>query len=217
LATQLPEGEMQADVKTVVEEKSFDPISLRFLFHKLKSKKIIFLFDEFETVLQSPNFPKSFYGHLRYLTQNCSVALITATRRELVYHCLDDETKTSPFFNVFDNLVVRPFEASECRELVATYLKASKTSFTDLEITKMIELSGGYAAFFQIACFFLFYAYQNDAIKDNEIERWAYVEDNFRLQANPHFAYFWNRSEEEDKILLLRFLERVLVSLAVRV
>jgi hypothetical protein len=185
-----------------VEKQNFDNISLRFLFDKLKSLKIIFLFDEFETVLQNPKFPKSFYGHLRYLTQNCPVALITVTRRELVYHCIDDETKTSPFFNVFDNLVIKPFGESECRELVQTYLQGSEISFTESEVNRMIELSGGYAAFFQIACFFLFYAYQTDMLEDDEAERWTYVEETFRSQVNPHFAYFWERSEEEEKILL---------------
>lgn len=202
LIEKVQEKNLQTSIKTVLEAKSFDNISLRRLFEKLRSKNLIFLFDEFETILQNLNLTKPFYGHLRYLTQNCPVVFITATSRELVYHCIDDDTKTSPFFNIFDNLVVKPFEDKECRDLVQTYLQESGISFTESEIVKLIELSGGYAAFFQVACFFLFYAYQDNSIEDNETERWAYVEENFRLQINPHFAYFWNKSEEEEKILL---------------
>ena len=202
LAEKIPEKDLQASINTFIEAKNFDNISLRHIFEKLKSKNLIFLFDEFETILQHQNFTKSFYGLLRYLNQNCPVAFITATRRELVYHLMDDDTKFSPFFNIFDNLVVKPFQKQECRDLVINYLQDSDVSFTELEITKMIELSGGYAAFFQVACFLLFYAYQNNAIKDNETERWSYVDESFRSQLNPHFAYFWNKSEEEERILL---------------
>ncbi|MCP4349278.1 MAG: hypothetical protein GY795_27675 [Desulfobacterales bacterium] len=190
------------DIKRIVETRNFDNISLRRLFARLEEYKIIFLFDEFETILENQNFSKSFYGHLRYLTQNCPVALITVTRRELVYHCLDDETKSSPFFNIFHNLVIKPFNKSECKKLVEVYTEDSEVSFTESEITKLIDLSGGYAAFFQFACSFLFYAYQNEAIKDDEIKRLSDVEEKFRIQANPQFAYYWNKSEEEEKIVL---------------
>lgn len=200
LSNKFLKEDQQAKIKTTIEKKLFDNISLRRLFETLTSKRIIFLFDEFETILQNPAFTKSFYGHLRYLSQNCPVAFITATRRELVYHCLDDDTKTSPFFNVFDNLVVKPFSETECRDLISTYLDNSGLYFSESETAKLIELSGGYAAFFQVACFALFSAYQNSAIKENE--RWSYVEENFRLHSNSHFSYFWNKSEEEEKILL---------------
>jgi hypothetical protein len=193
---------LKNEIKAIIEHEAFENTSLRDLFEKLESVKIIFFIDEFETILQNPRFPKSFYGHLRYLTQNCPVAFITASRRELVYHCIDNDTKSSPFFNVFENLLIKPFDDSECRELVKKYLKGMDVSFTDGELDKMIELSGGYAAFFQIACHFMFYAYQTDEIKDNENERLDYVEDHFRIQVKPHFVYFWNKSEEEERILL---------------
>jgi hypothetical protein len=138
----------------------------------------------------------------RFLTQNCSVSFVTATQRELVYHCLDDDTKTSLFFNIFDNLVVKPLDKSECETLVQSYLDGLEVSFTESEIARLIDLSGGYAAFFQYACSFLYYAYQNDAINDDEFKRFANVEAQFRLQATPQFSYFWHKSEEEEKIVL---------------
>jgi hypothetical protein len=201
LSGKLPD-EYSAEVNAVLDNNSFDTISLRSLFERLMPIKIIFLFDEFETILQNPNFPKAFYGHLRWLSQNCSVAFITATQRELVYHCIDDETKISPFFNTFDNLVLRPFKASECKGLVAHYLKGQGVQFTDPENEKLIEISGGYPEFLQMACSFLYYAYQNGFAEDNGTDRWVYVEDNFRIQLNSHCEYFWDKSEEEEKILL---------------
>jgi len=201
LAEKLPEA-LQTEVNTVLKKNSFDPPSFRALFEKLASKKLIFLFDEFETLLQNPKFSKSFYGHLRWLSQNCPVSFITATCRELVYHCINDETKVSPFFNIFDNLVLRPFNDSESKELITTYLKGHDIQFTEAEKKKLITISGGYPEFLQMASSFLYYAYQNDVAKNSETKRWMSVEDNFRIQLNSHVEYFWNKSGEEEKILL---------------
>lgn len=196
---------MSLEAQKIAEGKRFDFFTLRPLFEKLRSKKIIFVFDEFETILENPQFTESFYGLLRYLAENCSVAFVTATRKELVYHCFDDETKTSPFFNIFDTLILRPFRESECRELVNTYLKDSEIQFTETEITQLIRLSGSYPAFFQMGCSFLFDAFQTGEMKKDASLRWSYVEDNFRIQMNAHATYFWNKSEEEEKILIALF------------
>lgn len=201
LYARLPES-LALEVYSVLENGNFDTLSLRILFEKLAHKKIIFLFDEFESILQNPQFPRSFYGHLRWLSQNCPVAFITATRRELVYHCIDSATKTSPFFNIFDNLVLRTFKSYECRELIEHYLNGADVHFTESEMTKLIDISGGYPEFLQMACSFLYYAYHDDNSEGSEQECWRYVEDNFRVQLKSHSEYFWDKSEEEEKILL---------------
>jgi hypothetical protein len=201
LYAELPDA-LALEIYTVLEKGSFDTLSLRILFEKLAEKKIVFLFDEFESILQNPQFPRSFYGHLRWLSQNCPVAFITATRRELVYHCIDSSTKTSPFFNIFDNLVLRTFKSHECRELIEHYLNGADVHFTESEMTKLIDISGGYPEFLQMACSFLYYAYQDDPSEGSEQECWHYVEDNFRVQLKSHSEYFWDKSEEEEKILL---------------
>lgn len=201
LSEKLPEN-LKAEVDSVVEQTCFDSLSLRNLFEKIASKKLIFLFDEFETILENLEFSKSFFGHLRWLSQNCPVAFITATRRELVYHCIDDDTKTSPFFNIFDNLVLKRFNITECKELISHYLSDIEIQFSADEISKLINLSGGYPEFFQMACSFMYNAYAYEVAEGGEEERWEYVEDNFRTQLNSHSEYFWNKSEDEEKILL---------------
>lgn len=204
LYARLPEA-LALEVYAVLESGNFDTLSLRILFEKLSSKHIIFLFDEFESILQNPQFPRAFYGHLRWLSQNCSVAYITATRRELVYHCIDSTTKTSPFFNIFDNLVLRTFKSQECRELITHYLNGAEIRFTEREIVKLIDISGGYPEFLQMACSFLYYArYDLDGDHGEPCGNgcWRYLEDNFRVQLKSHSEYFWDKSEEEEKILL---------------
>ncbi len=201
LLKKIPEN-FRDELKKALERKQFDNFSLRLLFEKLEALKIIFLFDEFETILQNPRITLSLYGHLRYLSQNCPVMFITATRRELVYHCIDDDAKASPFFNIFENIILKPFDIKESKNLIAAYLEKSEIRFTESEESKLIEITGNYPTFFQMACSFLFYAHLDDLLKDDEAERWSYVEESFRMQLGSHATYFWNKSEEEEKILL---------------
>jgi AAA+ ATPase superfamily predicted ATPase len=68
LVSRLPTGSPHTEkIKKVIENEEFDNLSLRILFMQLAEYRIVFLFDEFETILASSKFPKSFYGHLRFL------------------------------------------------------------------------------------------------------------------------------------------------------
>ena len=69
----------------------------------------VLLLDEFEYVTQNPNFGSDFFGGLRALAIHQNLPLVTSTRRELVDLCHSDEIKGSPFFNIFANVVLRPF------------------------------------------------------------------------------------------------------------
>ena len=84
--------------------------------------------------------------------------------------------------------------------------KNSKVKFTNEEINKIINLTGGYTSFFQAACFFLYDSYSKYNIRDSEKTRWSYVEENFNIELRSHFAYFWNKSRDEEKILLSLFV-----------
>lgn len=130
LIEHIKEHSLQLSIQDILDKKTFDNTTINRLFKKLSSKKIILLFDEFEAILQNKNFLPSFYGRLRWLNQNCSVAFVTSTRNELIHHCIDDETKSSPFFNIFANLIVRPFEDTDCINLIRKYLKNWHPSFS---------------------------------------------------------------------------------------
>ena len=88
-----------------------------------KGMTTVLLMDEFEYVTQNPNFKSDFFGGLRALAIHHGVALIPATRRELVDLCHSDEIKGSPFFNIFANVVLRPFNRAEVDELLDGYTK----------------------------------------------------------------------------------------------
>ena len=98
--------------------------------------------------------------------------------------------------------MLRTFKSQECRELVDHYLNNADVRFRESEITKLIDVSGGYPEFLQMACSFLYYAYHDEYSEGSEQECWRFVEDNFRVQLKSHSEYFWDKSEEEERILL---------------
>ena len=88
----------------------FDLFDLEDLFEASRQSGLttVLMLDEFEYVTQNPNFKGDFFGGLRALAIHHGVALLPATRRELVDLCHSEEIKGSPFFNIFANVVLRP-------------------------------------------------------------------------------------------------------------
>ncbi|MCI0692768.1 AAA-like domain-containing protein [candidate division KSB1 bacterium] len=194
-----------AEIKGLLENQGIDEFSLRRLFAKLKPTRMVLLFDEFDTVVRNPNLTASFYGTLRHLAQHYSLALVTASIRELYYYCINEQIGSSPFFNIFANLVVEPFHEHECQELVTAYLKETGVDFSETELKYLFEMSGGFPSLLQIACHSLFYAYLDKSLQKDPDARQFQVAEYFRREGNPHFAYYWKNSEEGEKILLALF------------
>ena len=161
---------------------------------------IVFLLDEFEYVTQNPNFGPDFFGGLRALAIHQNIPLVTATRRELVDLCHSEELKGSPFFNIFANIVLKPFEHDEVLELLDDYLSQSELKFSDKEKELVYLLGGGYPFFTQMAGNYLFEGKQNGLEGDILLRD---VDAKFDAQSNSHFNYMWSHLSESEKITLL--------------
>jgi hypothetical protein len=205
LASKFKDSPGLAEIEGMLESQAIDEFSLRRLFAKLKPTPMVFLFDEFDTIIRNPNLSESFYGTLRHLAQHYSLALVTASTRELYYYCISDQIQSSPFFNIFANLIVQPFNESECQELVTAYLEDTGMTFSETELKHLIEMSGGFPSLLQIACYLLFNAYLDKEMQKDAGDRQFYVTQNFLREANPHLAYYWKNSEDGEKILLALF------------
>jgi hypothetical protein len=112
-------------IQEIGQLDEFDLFDLEDVFQEVANRGMItvLLLDEFEYVTQNPNFKGDFFGALRALAIHHGVALVPATRRELVDLCHSDEIKGSPFFNIFANVVLRPFSQVETNEMLDFYLK----------------------------------------------------------------------------------------------
>jgi hypothetical protein len=192
-------------IQKLGEQSSFDLFDLEDLFETSMDNglTIVLLMDEFEYVTQNPNFKGDFFGGLRALAIHHGVALVPATRRELVDLCHSDEIKGSPFFNIFANVVLRPFSHVEVDQLLDGYTKDNEFALTPQEKTFIWEIGGGYPIFVQMAGHYLLEA-RAQGLNSDELTK--FTVRSFDQQADAHYTYLWSHCSESEKITLLILL-----------
>jgi AAA+ ATPase superfamily predicted ATPase len=189
-------------LKPAIDELStqseFDLFDLEDLFETTRSKgqTIVLLMDEFEYITENPNFKNDFFGGLRALAIHHGLALVPSTRRELIAMCHSDEIKGSPFFNIFANVVLRPFSRTEVDELIEGYTQESDLIVTQDEKDFIWGLGGGNPFFVQMAGHYLIEG-KAQGLTDKALTDFG--AENFNEQAEAHFS-------ESEKITLLVIL-----------
>ncbi len=197
--------ELVPAIRELRKRENFDLFDLEDLFGDISNTGIttVLLMDEFEYVTQNPNFGSDFFGGLRALAIHRDLPLITGTRRELIDLCHSDEIKGSPFFNIFVNLVLRPFSEKDIVRMLEDYTGGGGAAFNQLERETIIRLSGGYPFFVQMAGYYTVEA-KWKGLTENEVLSELKVQ--FATQAEPHFNYFWSHSSESEKITMFSTL-----------
>jgi len=193
---------LKPSIEALSNQGAIDLFDLEDLFQASQDKGLttVLMMDEFEYVTQNPNFKNDFFGGLRALAIHHGVALLPATRRELVDLCHSNEIKGSPFFNIFANVVLRPFTRPEVDELLTGY---TQDGLTSAEKDFVWSLGGGYPQFLQIAGYYLLEG-KVQGLTESELEK--YVTGNFDQQADSHYTYLWSHCSESEKITLLTIL-----------
>jgi hypothetical protein len=91
--------------------------------------------DEFEGFGDRGVFDLHFFSALRAMTQN-GLCLIVASKRPLI-EVVGEYGKTSGFFNVFEQLMIRPFSVKEAERFVQS--KGAQAGLTDQERTYLLQ------------------------------------------------------------------------------
>lgn len=197
--------ELAAKFKETAEKGGLDLFVLEDLFTEVADRglNLVLLLDEFEYVTQNPNFGADFFGGLRALAIHHNLSLVPATRRELVDLCHSDEIKGSPFFNIFANVVLRPFPRGDAQALIEGNLSDAGVASSDEEKGFVQKLGGGHPFFLQMAGYYLVEG-KAQGLAGGPLT--AFLEDQFGEQADPHFTYSWSHSSESEKITLLTIL-----------
>jgi hypothetical protein len=202
-----------ARLKTMLDEarkrETIDNYVLTDVFDVVDEQgvRIVLLLDEFEKVTANPNFGASFFGGLRALAIHHNLALVTASRKELVELCHSEAVRSSPFFNIFANINLRALIEDEVNELLSKSLQDTGISFNEEERSFIFHIAGYHPYFLQVACHFLFEAHTRGMDDDT---RRAFMLKEFREEVAPHLAYYWHHSDDGEKIVLtaLALLER---------
>jgi len=196
---------LKPSIEALSKQDTIDLFDLEDLFQTSQAKGLttVLMMDEFEYITQNPNFKSDFFGGLRALAIHHGVALLPATRRELVDLCHSEEIKGSPFFNIFANVVLRTFTRPQVDELLEGYSSQTETPMTPGERDLIWSLGGGYPFFVQMAGY---YSTEGKAQGLSGASLEKFVADTYDQQANAHYTYLWSHCSESEKITLLTIL-----------
>ncbi len=165
-----------------------------------QGKRIIILMDEFEVITKNEKFEEDFFSFLRSLANSYRVAYITSSREELQLMCHHKDISDSPFFNIFSNLPLHPFNREEALELI---IAPSSREGVPLEpyASQILELAGNFPFYLQIACSNVFeYLLDNPESEPD----WMQISEMFKDEVFPHYSFLWERMEEQERENLYR-------------
>jgi transcriptional regulator with XRE-family HTH domain len=196
-----PDSQLQGVLTELISTLHIDTFSLEDAFDIIDEQGyyIVLLLDEFEHVTENENFNAAFFYGLRSLAIHHHLALITSSRRELIELCHSQAIRSSPFFNIFATMTLGLFTSGEARQLIVQSLNKTGASFTEAEIARVMHLAGYHPYFLQLTCSFLFNAY---AKQMDLQERIAFVQKGVREDAGPHLAFYWQSSDDHEKVVL---------------
>jgi TIR domain/Novel STAND NTPase 2 len=204
-ARSICDSDLVTAIKTLAAQDEIDLFDLEDIFDKIHDKGmiVILLMDEFEYVTQNPNFKGDFFGSLRALAIHHGVALVPATRRQLVDLCYSNELKGSPFFNIFATVILRPFSREDMDELLSGYSKLGRIAVSPDDRDFIWSMAGGYPFFAQMAGYYLVEG-KMQRLSGNPLEK--FVTAAFNEQSSGHYSHLWSASSDGEKNILISVL-----------
>lgn len=145
-----------------VAEASFAGVRRAFRNLHRNGRRVVLLCDEFELAVENPRLDESFFGALRSLAGSVGVAFVTASRLSLLEldqyrdEAVRRKVLGSPFFNIFAEFPVGPFESVEVAEFLEGSLQGSHIRFLKADALFLDEVAGRHPYFLQVAAYHLF-------------------------------------------------------------
>ena len=170
------------------------PGPFRSALDRMRGKRVVILFDDFEHIGRSRLFVE-FIDHLRGVAIEANMSLITATH-ELLYKVCHKDIASSPFPNIFAVKKVGPFTQAECAQFLRATSAASRVALTPYA-AQILSLGGRWPYFLQMACSHYYQAVAGGAKPDHEA-----IAAHFVSEAAPHFGHIWQGLEAGEKAIL---------------
>lgn len=159
---------------------------------------VVMLLDEFDYILEKDAFAGNFLLRLRKYGSLHNVAYVTASRQRLEAHY--SSPTPSPFFNIFLVTILGLFPEHEARELLNKTLQDGNPVFNEDEIVHLLQVSGCYPYFLQLAASILYTMKYGNA---ETYSNWREIHlTRFYAASRQHFDYYWEKSSDEEKELL---------------
>jgi len=181
-----------------VKEQGYSNNALRKLFQNMgeRGQALVLLLDEFDRLLSHPNFKDpSFFAGMRSLsTITGGLVVITSSRLSVAemnvkgHELLGGNVNTSPFFNNFIQVKLRPFTS----ETVTKLLQRVPDTFTTQEIAFIRRVAGGHPFLLQAMAATLYETPKG-------VERPIQAAEMFYNRINFHFDTLWNALDDKAK------------------
>ncbi len=168
-------------------------------------QRLLLFFDEFDAITSNPAFDLDFYSFMRSAANNYPVGYVTSSKVELQKICYSSDVADSPFFNIFSNLYLRPFEKGEALALIQIPSEKAGVPLRDFS-DEILELAGLFPLYLQIACSVYFEWLQELNGKEPDREE---LKERFLEEAAPHYHYFWEHLDAESKHVVRELLNGV--------
>ena len=197
----IKDDELKAEFKQAYEQSEIDNYTLDDLFYVTDEHNLYFvlLLDEFENVTTNANFDTDFFYGLRALAIHHNLALITASKQELITLCHSDAVRASPFFNIFANINLPAFDKEEATTLIQQSTAGTNVRFTPSELALLFDVAGYHPYFVQAAAHFLFTAHTKGLPAQR---REQFLLHEFKEEAAPNLAHYWHHSDDGEKTVL---------------
>jgi nucleotide-binding universal stress UspA family protein len=184
----------------------FGSFAVKRLFESMSAAGwcVVLVIDEFDVLVNHPNFDAEFFGALRSLAIGTSaLAVITASRlpvAEMNRRSLELSPYGSPFFNNFAEVRLLPLSVDECRTLIGGALALTDVTFRDEDYELINALSGRHPYLVQIAASALF-----DVAIDARAgaDRAQAAGTLFHDRAAAHFDDVWRHLPSMEQAVLL--------------
>ena len=188
----------------MVRQSSYQNFPLLRLFEQIgrKDRRVVLLLDEFDTLLDHPNFNGSaFFATLRAISSNSGgLVLVTATRLELAE--MNRRTQKinptgSPYFNTLNEIPLHAFSLDEITRVLDHALHGTGVTFSETDRDYIRRTSGGHPFLVQAVAAALY-----QAIGSNWLgrRRYDFADRQLLDQANMLFNDLWSRLQEDTQI-----------------
>lgn len=162
-------------------------------------RRLVFLFDEFESLSANPHLDAAFFSGLRALATTGRVAFVTASARSLGWLTFAEPTAlSSPFFNIFTQINLNPFNRDDAVALIRDLAAEAGMHLAGDTVDRVLHLTGPHPFFVQIAAFYAF-DHADPATGALTPAAAAQVRSDFLAQAADHWRYAWRDLPPVDR------------------
>lgn len=166
-------------------------------FEMHKGLRVVICLDEFEYVNAHPDEFDGLLETLRAEAQLGRITIITASHTSLAALCAQGRIETSPFYNIFTELIVGLLTDDAWEKLIRNSFDKNGISLTSKDETFVFDCAGLHPFFTQMAASLLWEKKTQSILVDHMA-----LEVNFMEQAEPHFEHIWRHCSDKEKQVL---------------